>query len=482
MKANVSIAILLGALVAAAAAQDADDGGRRGMRGGPGRMLNTLPDSLDLNDEQRAQFDRLVAAHRQRAQGARAQREELRRARRDGDEQRVAELRSQVGDNAWNPWESLRQTLDQIEPILSDEQRVRFSEVRQESQQRYERRQGVPGGEGFGRPGGPPRRGPGRMLDRFVEPLELNDEQRAEFEQIMAEHGDRTREARELSRAMGLAMRSGDTQKAEELRTQMFELGIDPWDSLQQVLDEVEPILNDEQFERFSEMRATFQQRREGRETLRRWTSELPDAVNMTEGQRQQFNEYLRVRRGGWRQYIERLQAVRRDMREARSAGDMERLAELEAELDASRPDSTARQDELAEAVREMLNEDQLPMLDSYLDSAGGGRANLPGDVRSLVRAAARSRLDRPQRKEWRIIMRDAIKSLRRIDRKDEKAKSALAADTRSKIEAMLNEDQVKRFEKELERLTRRRKRESASKGPKEPQQVAQPASPPAED
>jgi hypothetical protein len=132
--------------------------------------------------------------------------------------------------------------------------------------------------------------------------------------------------------------------------------------------------------------------------------------------------------------------------------------------MDAMRPDPEATQAELAEAVRGMLTEDQLPLFDAYYESMGSDQTALPDDVRSLVRAAARSRLDRPQRKQWRTIMREAVKAMRRLDHKDDQARTKLAAETRKKIETMLREDQLERFEKELDRLKRTRKRPSTPK------------------
>ena len=465
MKANVLTAVFLGLLATALAAQDASDDRRPRRGGGPGRFLDNLPETLELDEAQRAQFDQITAEFRERRRAVRDLGRELRRAQRDGDEARAAELEQQLAEAAFDPREELKQTFDQIETILNDDQSSRFSEFRQEMEQRWGRREerGGPGGPDWR--GGPGGRGPGRMLDRVAQSLDLSEEQKAEFDEIVAGHRERMGEARPLMRDMRRAQRDGDMNRAEELRAQMFELGVDPWGSLRQSLDEVEPILSDEQFERFSEMRMTFQDRRERQESFRRWATELPGVVEMTDEQRQQFQELLRPRDGGqWRQMAERMQEIRGEMREARDAGDEQRVEELQAELDALRPDPASRQAELTESVRGILNEDQIPLFDAYIAVTTAGGDDSPDDVRSLVRAAARSGLDRTQRKEWRTIMRDAMKSLRRVDRKDEEARVKLAADTRKKIEAMLHEDQSERFEKELERLKAGRKGKVGSK------------------
>jgi hypothetical protein len=297
----------------------------------------------------------------------------------------------------------------------------------------------------------------------MADTLELDEDQRAEFDEIMDAHRERMGSARELGRAMRDARREGDTKKADELRAQMLESGVDPWESMRQAMDEVEPILTDEQFERFSEMRTNMQQRRERRGRVRRWATELPDALSMTESQRQEFNEYLRSRRDGWRECAQRMRDIYRQMDEAREAGDAERLEALQAELEAARPDPETMEAEFAEAVRGILSDDQLPLLDAYFAGSTAGRDELPDDVRSLIRAAARSGLDRAQRKAWRVIMRDAVKALRSVDRKDEEAVAKLTAETRSQIVGMLREDQLERFEKQLDRLKRARTHKSTA-------------------
>jgi len=465
MKVNVLTAIVLGVFASALMAQDADEGRRPRRGGGPGRFLEILPETLELDEAQRAQFDEIAASFRERFRTVRDLGRQLRLAQRDGDSVRAAELQRQLTETAFNPRESVKQTFDQIETILNDDQVSRFSEFRQETEQRWGRRAERRGPGGPDRRGGPGGRGMGRMLDRFAESLDLSEEQQAEFDEIVAGHNERMRESRPLMRDMRRAQRDGDMKKAEELRTQMFELGVDPFESLQQSLDEVEPILSDEQFERFSEMRMNFQERRGRQDSFRRWATELPDVVKMTDEQRQQFRELLRPGGGGqWRQMVDRMQEIRGKMREAREAGDDQRAAELQAELEALRPNRANRQEELTERVRGILNEDQLPLFEAYIAVTSGSGDDSPDDVRSLVRAAARSGLDRAQRKEWRTIMRDAMKSLRRIDRKDEEARMKLGADTRKKIEAMLREDQVGRFEKELESLKSGRKGKSGRK------------------
>ena len=66
MRANILAAMLFGVLASTLAAQDADDRQRGRERRGPGRLLDSIPDSLELNDKQRAEFDEILAAHRER--------------------------------------------------------------------------------------------------------------------------------------------------------------------------------------------------------------------------------------------------------------------------------------------------------------------------------------------------------------------------------------------------------------------------------
>jgi hypothetical protein len=159
-----------------------DDMGQRlregGMRGGVERAIQELPDKLKLDDAQKAQFDKLVAQHREQAQ-ARQQRmrelqpiiEEMRKARESGDTQRAAELQKQIDQarqSMGNPAETF---YSELVKILRPDQQETLKQYRQETEER----------------GAGPGAGPGdvRTIARAVRRLELDEQQRVQVKEIL---------------------------------------------------------------------------------------------------------------------------------------------------------------------------------------------------------------------------------------------------------------------------------------------------------
>jgi len=310
---------------------------------------------------------------------------------------------------------------------------------------------------------GPRGDGP-RMFGRLAEQLDLDEQQRTEFQEIMQAHRERMVEQFPELREIRQAMRDGDRDRARELREEVEARGFDFRDSIQQAFDEVEVILTDDQFERFSQMRSDMRRWADRREEERNFRESLPDELDMNEEQRAQYDQLLRQRRQQFRDRMREAGNLMRELREARESGDEALVADIEAELEAMRsaaprPDGTQRRDQLLNEVRGILNEDQLPILETYYelpaDEAGDGESY---DVRTLLRAAARSGLDRGQREEWKGIAREALKRLRPLDRNDRDQKAKIAEDVHAKIEELLKEDQMQRFEQQLERFANKKR------------------------
>lgn len=451
MKTNILTTILLAGLGVAVSAQDQGEqrGGRERWQRSPERMLGRIAEDLGLNDEQRVLWDERIAGQQAQMDQWRGQMRELRQARRDGDETRATELEQQMNTDGWNPMDSLQQSLEAIKPTLDADQLQRHSDLTERFQRR---REALAAGGAEGRGGGG-RRGADRMLDRVAGSLELSEEQRAEFEEITGRHRERMQEAWPLSRELRRAQRDGDTQRAEELRAQLQELGVEPQESLGQAMDELESILEGEQTERYSEMRRTMERRNQSREFYREAESELPDALNMDQAQRTQYNDRLRDLREAWRAQSDVTRAIRREMREAREAGDETRLEELQMELEMSQRDPADQRAEFLDDLKGMLREDQRPLLQRFYPNVGVVGTTRHDDVRNILRAALRTGLDRAQRAKWRVIMREAMKSIHQLRTKGKDAESAIAVETRGKVEGLLTDVQRARFEKELKRL-----------------------------
>jgi hypothetical protein len=306
------------------------------------------------------------------------------------------------------------------------------------------------------------------MIARLNDELELSEEQRAQLDEIAETHRAQMREQGETWRAMREAMRDGDEERAEELRAQLEETGR-PWELFENMLDEVEPMLDDEQHERFLEMRGEMEQRRERwrgrRERMQRYremTRELPDELEMDEEQRKQYEQFLDAWREQFRDRMRETRPLFDQMREAREAGDEERVEEIRARLEEMRPDEGAMSSEFFDKVEEMLRDDQKRVLTVYRAEMGmlerGERAD-PGDIRVILAAAKGVRLNDEQKKELRVIRREAITESRKMSRKDKVGQTRLANKVKENILRLLDQEQTEQFEENIDRFERRSRR-----------------------
>ncbi|UCG17410.1 MAG: Spy/CpxP family protein refolding chaperone [Phycisphaerales bacterium] len=299
------------------------------------------------------------------------------------------------------------------------------------------------------------------MIARFVEDLDLDEEQRARVEELAAAHRERMQKNRELWAELRAAERDGDQARAAELRAQMAD-GENPWDSIRQVLDEVEPLLNEEQYDRFMEMRDGMdrrheegERRREARESYERMVHDLPDQLKLDDAQREAYDKLLETQREASRERMQQMRPLWEQMRQAREAGDEERIEELTRQVEELQPDREAFRDDFLEQVEGLLNDTQKPLLAEYRGQfavAPGERPLRPADVRDILTAARRVELEREQRHRLRLVAREALKDAYKIRRTDKEAQAALAASVKEKIVEMLEQGQRKEFERQIQR------------------------------
>jgi soluble cytochrome b562 len=303
---------------------------------------------------------------------------------------------------------------------------------------------------GEGRRGDRWRRGPslGPLVERLTERLALDDEQRAQIEEIVAAQEQRMEEHRAQWQEMREATEAGDEERAAELREQLMQQRGERGQAMEAILDQIEPLLHEDQLEQFQQIRERMPMGpgpgRRGQ--MRQIMSELPDAVNMTEEQRKEFEALVDEQRALMR---ERMQS-RWQQRESEDGEDVRPR---------SRPDFGAMYDEFFEEVAQILNEDQLPLLSDYRNRVAEERRRHgrgSEGVRTVLSAVKRVRgLSSDQQDAVRKIERDAMQSSREM-RRDREGLALLAARVKEQITDLLDEGQVEEFERNLERLSSR--------------------------
>lgn len=284
-----------------------------------------------------------------------------------------------------------------------------------------------------------------RAYERIKTALEMNKEQLARFEELVAEQRERSREARGRFQDMRDAMQEGDEGLAEKLRAEMREGGRDRG-GIGRLLDELEPILDEEQLEKLGALREQLQsrQRRGGAPgQIFRMMRELPDELDMDESQREKFRDLLAEQRGRF--------AGRRGDRRGRP----------------DRRDQGGVGDELIGKIAEILNDEQKKQFEQYVEQlqanrGGGGERGRDdrsrgGDVQSLLRAAMRVDLSDEQKEEFQEIRRSATEATRELGRRDTDDQALLAAKVKKQILELLDGDQKEAFERNLARGSRSR-------------------------
>jgi len=319
---------------------------------------------------------------------------------------------------------------------------------------------GRPEGRGEGQPGGPPGRGAfaERMFERVVEELGLDEEQRAQFEEIAARYRERMRERQQRFRELRQAERDGDEQRAAQLRAEVGDWR-GPGSGMNELLEEIEPILREEQLPKLWEIRDRMERRQLDGERQRAITRELPDELGLDEAQRQEFERLLRESRERARGRWTELRPLWEELRQAEEAGDTQRADQLRRQIEDAR---SGEQDMFAgffEQLSQILTEEQRQKLAAFrerLEGGGPGAKAGPTDVRNVLRAVRRLELTDEQREQVRDIEREAISQYRKIGRRNQAEQAGLAAAVKREIAALLTAEQKEQFERAIQQLERR--------------------------
>lgn len=158
---------------------------------------------------------------------------------------------------------------------------------------------------GRGGPGGPGggRFSPEQMMNRLVEELQLDENQLAQLAPVFDEARANMSAMRDRWQQIRTAEEAGDSELAGQLREQMrsdFERGPERMETF---FSNIQPVLRDDQVTRLNDMRQRMQQRQLGFERMRRITQTLPDELNLSDEQRDDYQQMIatyrdRIREG----------------------------------------------------------------------------------------------------------------------------------------------------------------------------------------
>lgn len=309
-------------------------------------------------------------------------------------------------------------------------------------------------GDREGRPGRRGNRGPSlrQMVERMNETLNFDEQQMEQIDKLLEAESEQSQDRRAQFEEMRKAMDEGDDERAAELREQFRAQREDRNARMQEFLDEIEPILHEDQVEAFGEVRERVTQRdqdRRRRGGQMRMYRELPDVLEMTDEQREEYRELMDERRAMMR---ERMQETRNSEQEPGERG--------EGRPERRRPDFESMQAGFFEDLEEILTKDQIAALADYraeMDVASRGERGRENadDLRALVQASRRiPDLTSEQKESIREITSEAMRESRQLKSKDKEEKAQLAAATKSEIVKLLDDEQAEAFERNIERVS----------------------------
>ncbi len=300
---------------------------------------------------------------------------------------------------------------------------------------------------------------------RLAAELQLTDEQRAQYDPIVAKYNNAWEEAKNqaaqrqnLSAQMRQARRSGDEAKAAELKTQIDALGEGRPKILKEFTAEVEPILTADQVTKLNQFRQQVRQRVgnvAAAELAWEQVQRLPDELNLTPEQRDKFDQLAadeQARRQQNRQKLEELRPLLQELRKAKAGGDTERAAELERQLSEQRPDASLKP--FFAKLEPILTDEQKVKLAELRQRVAKAVQAGPDTVRGVLAAARQLDLNDQQKARLREIVRDATAAARDENMTLE-ARAALAERVKSQITEMLDANQAAQFEKLLQAESR---------------------------
>lgn len=330
------------------------------------------------------------------------------------------------------------------------------------------------------RPPRGPRSGrwtPEVVADHLRTDLELTPEQLEQFDAIAARYqerwtqeGSRMDEMRELARQYREARESGDNAAAEQVREKMRAARGGQSELLRAFIAEVEPLLDEQQLDKLQQFRQRMRRGFVGLTGpgagLHEIMQRLPDELSLTPEQRAQYDELVSQQRAeteALRAHWRELMPLREELRKARQAGDTARVAELEKQIEESRPQPPNPQAFL-DKLNTILTDEQKTKLAELQQRYAARGPDVSLDARTVLSAAKRLRLTDEQQERLKEIQREALSSRGRggderggeRPRGDRRAQDAmLGQQVKTQILAILDAEQAKEFEQLLAKAAR---------------------------
>lgn len=406
------------------------------------RMLDHMVDELQLDEQQRKEYRVIAKAKRERIRRLDLVWSEVLRAEREGDRIRAAELRAGMGE--WRPEDTFSEVLDEIEPILDEVQYEWLIDLRQR------RRKGLEDRDRFR-----------RISRELPQLLDLDERQREQYPQLLKDANQRISELwyelDPLFKQLSAAQKAGDFERLAELRREMDAAHPSPEAMLGGFFDALESVLQNDQIETAVAFRKELLGSADRKERFDE-LAQSPETAGDQPAVPERPSEMLADPQQFRRTLLELPEELGLDP--AQRAGYTRVLADLVGELwSDERPKRDELLDGFFERLENMLRPDQFEQLAAYRSkgrpSPGSAPRRQPTDFRTVLRAAKRLRLDRAQRAELRLIERDAMAARRDIDRRDKAALRNLAVMVETEIAKLLDDEQMEKFEQQLERSQR---------------------------
>ncbi len=311
------------------------------------------------------------------------------------------------------------------------------------------------------------------VAERLATQLNLTAEQRQKYDALVTKYRsqegeapERSEKMRELAVQFREARRSGDTQRSEEFARQMRELGAGRGQVFRQFMQELEPILQPEQVEQLHQFRDRMRRDMAGPPGMAgmfELMQRLPDELQLTEEQRAQVQQIAEEFRSSMRpspEQREKVGALVEQLREAREAGNADRVAELEQQLQQLRPappDPQAMFDRIAEVLTADQKEKFAQLRAEYVPVGPRMQRERERtlDAKQVIDAAKKLELKPEQRSSLKDIARETKVAIDKVGN-DTEAKAKLAQDVKARIVALLDAKQAEQFDKLLQEINAR--------------------------